>query len=153
MADIEETEPVTDTWYDVALPILRYVNDLDPNAKVTTAARISAKTGIDSTLISRDLQSLAGEYIGGNVGTYRAEGLYIADAYLTSRGAHQVGRWPSDDPFEALVALLEKQIAETTDPDKASAFKKFLAALKEVSVAGGGTALGALLMKFVQSGF
>ena len=40
--------------------------------------------------------------------------------------------WPSDDPYEALLALLDRQIAATEDPEKRTKLKALQSSVTEV---------------------
>ena len=51
---------------------------------------------------------------------------FLENSHLGEKGLRVVGAWPSDDPYDALLALLERKIEATDDP----AEKSKLAALR-----------------------
>lgn len=65
----------------------------------------------------------------------------VLNPVLTEKGARAIGMWPSEDPYEALVALLESRIREETDEDQRSRLRKLRDSLREV---GKGVAVGVL---------
>jgi hypothetical protein len=67
---------------------------------------------------------------------------------LYEPGARAVGLWPSDDPYEALLALIERQLAEEGDTETKTKLRKLRETLAEV---GKGTASG-LLVALIQAG-
>jgi hypothetical protein len=64
---------------------------------------------------------------------------FLENSHLGERGLRTVGAWPSDDPYEALVEILQRQIEETSDPEKKTrlqAFRSSLADVGRATVAG-----------------
>jgi hypothetical protein len=49
---------------------------------------------------------------------------HINNARLAPAGARVVGLWPSTDPYEALLALLERRVAEAPDEETRSKWRK-----------------------------
>lgn len=46
-----------------------------------------------------------------------------------------VRAWPNDDPYEALLALLDRQIAATDDPQRKSKLQKLASTIADVGKA------------------
>jgi hypothetical protein len=51
---------------------------------------------------------------------------------LGEKGLRYLRIWPSDDPYEALLALLDPQIAQTADPEKKSKLKVLRSSVADV---------------------
>ena len=40
---------------------------------------------------------------------------FLENSHLGERGLREIGAWPSDDPYDALLELIERQIAAAPD--------------------------------------
>lgn len=75
-------------------------------------------------------------------------GAMLIPPMLTERGARAVGLWPSDDPYELLVALLDRQIAAEDSDDERTRLQRLRATVRDV---GKGT-VTALLVELIKAG-
>jgi hypothetical protein len=140
----EQTPP---TWETRALPLLHAIAALettsqDEQIEVSVLARM---TGISDREAYVELKRLldAGylraqvlDVMGDDVGE---TGLW--DVMQLEKGSRAVGQWPSGDPYEALLALIERRMAEETDPEARGRLDRLRGTLIEV---GKGTASGVL---------
>ena len=95
--------------------------------------QVAAATGLDRADVNDAIIGLiGGGYVTGNDAGTMAERWDWIDLRLTGDGRRAVGQWPSTDPGETLVRLLEERIATTADPDERSRLTKVLDALTDV---------------------
>jgi len=121
-----------DRWYSMAVPILEWVHENGSKRDVVSVGAIAAGTDLEPNDVTDELERLCNaDYIVGPVHKLFSGGdsrpWYLENSHLGEKGLRVVGAWPSDDSYEALVKLLERHIAATSDP----AEKRKLAALKD----------------------
>jgi hypothetical protein len=109
-------------WYSMAVPILEFVDVRGKEADIVTVGAIAAATGLEPNDVADEVQRLcnAGYLVGPlqMVGGMDARPYFLENSLLGEKGLRVVGAWPSDDPYEALVEILQRQIEETSDPEK-----------------------------------
>jgi hypothetical protein len=140
-----------DRWYDVALPILEYVHAHGGPLDLLSVADIAEGTGLSPQDVAVELDSLCqAGFVNGTLRKMMTGGdpspWFLESSSLGERGLRVVGAWPSDDAFEALVAILDRQIAATADPEKIS---KLSALRSSVADVGKATFAG-LLVEFAK---
>ncbi len=135
-----------DRWRSIALPILEFIHE-HANSHgfgVLNVGTIAEGTGIDPWEVAHELDRLheAG-YLSARLQMLASGGdprpWFISGAGLGERGLRTVGAWPTDDPYEALVELLERRIGETTDQEtktKLMNLKGAMATVGKSTVAG-----------------
>jgi hypothetical protein len=143
---------VEDRWHSVAVPILEYMREHARPMTMIPVWHIADATGIDPTDVAVELDSLiAAGYVVGPLRKTMSGGdptsWFLESSSLGERGLREVGAWPSDDPYEALLDLLDRRIEATSDPAERSK----LAALKS-SVSDVGKQLIAGLLVEVAKG-
>jgi hypothetical protein len=123
---------MTQTWQDREQRMLEAIRDAEEAGEQiqlwTLAERLDLEDRVAELTIRRLQQA---RYVRVFIRTSWPAGIY--DAKLTERGLRQVGVWPSEDPYTALVAMLEAQLASETEPEKRS---KLQALLGGVTTAG-----------------
>lgn len=125
-----------DRWYSVAVPILQYMHETAGPQTLIPIWQVTDATGIDVNEVSVELDRLiAAGYLVGPLTKLMAGGepsnWFIANG-LGERGLREVGAWPSNDPYEALVELLDHRIATTSDPAERSRLAAFKSCAAEV---------------------
>ncbi len=122
-----------DTWYSRALPILQAVREVEgtDESYVFQIGDLADRTGIDPRQVVVEVERLIeGGYLSGKLGGPMSGGdvrpWHVANARLAPAGARVVGLWPSTDPYEALLALLERRVAEAPDEETRSRWRKVL---------------------------
>lgn len=120
-----------DTWYSRALPILEAVRDVEGSEEsfLFMIGDLADRTGLDPHHVVVEVERLIeGGYLSGKVGGPTSGGdfrpWHISNVRLAPTGARVVGLWPSDDPYEALLALLDRRLAEAPDEDTRSRLRK-----------------------------
>lgn len=102
-----------DRWYRVAIPILEYVHENSDPEDSLYVGQIAAGTGLGPEDVSIELESLfdAGylvgdfrKYIGGSPSSWN-----IFSCSLSERGLRAVDAWPSDNPYDPLIQMIERQ--------------------------------------------
>ena len=102
-----------DRWYRVAIPILEYVHENSDPEDSLYVGQIAAGTGLGPEDVRIELESLfdAGylvgdfrRYIGGSPSSWN-----ISGCSLSERGLRAVDAWPSDNPYDALIQMIERQ--------------------------------------------
>jgi hypothetical protein len=140
----------TDTWNIVALPILEYVAELELEGPVDTnstalAAALSVSHGSVLVEMRRLIDDgfVAAEQPGGSLGSNEED---YFELRLAERGARVVGRWPADDPFDSLLALLDRRLADPAiDVETKSKLRKLRSTLGEIGKTTAGAVLSAYL--------
>ncbi len=121
----------SETWYSRALPILEAVRDVEgtEEARALPIGGLAERVELDPSHVAVEVERLIeGGYLseklvkpmgGRDVRPWR-----ISNARLAPAGARAVRLWPSSDPYEALLALLERRVAEAPDEDTRSKLRK-----------------------------
>jgi hypothetical protein len=130
------SEMVEDTWYSLALPLLEYLNDADP-LTFPNVGVIADALHVDPWAVVTEIDRLAeAGYIRSGVHKTMTGGdprpWFVDHPELAERGARAVGMWPADDPYDALMALVDRHIAEEPDEEERSKLRRFADALGEV---------------------
>lgn len=142
-----------DRWYRVAVPILEYVADHGGPLELLNVAMIADAIGVDRFEVAAELERLGNAgYLAGHLKKLMSggdpSGWFLEDSSLGERGLRAVGAWPSDDPYNALIELLDRQIAATPDP----AEKSRLAALKSSAAEVGKATIVGILTQLATGG-
>lgn len=121
-----------DTWYSRAVPILGAIAELEggEQAYVLTIGDLADRVGLDPQEVAVEVERLIdGGYLsgkltklmsGGNVRPWHLTG----PVRLAPEGARVAGLWPSRDPYETLMTLLERRVAEAPDEETRSKWRK-----------------------------
>jgi hypothetical protein len=118
------------TWTTVEGPILAAIAELPARAGLGPSSDdIAQVTGLSLNVVVLALQRLFGaQYITG----FRFYGsTYFTNLQLLERGLRDSGVWPSDDPFEELVRVLNEQINREPDQERAGRLRRLLSAVVE----------------------
>jgi hypothetical protein len=138
-------------WESRAVPIMKAIAERESAADLVMIPDIAQEAALDPEAVLVELSRLVNAgYVDGEVQIAGggAENAHLLNPVLSERGARAVGLWPSDDPYEALMALIEKQLAEEADTETKTKLQKLREALSEI---GKGTASG-LLVALIQAG-
>lgn len=130
-SDEESGSAGGDTWYLRALPILEAVREVEgtDESYVLRIGALADRTGLEPRHVVVEVERLieAG-YLSGKLGGPMSGGdvrpWHIQNARLGAAGARVVGLWPSKDPYEALLAVLERRVAEAPDDETRSKWRK-----------------------------
>lgn len=116
--------------------------DVDPTA-------LADQFGMPRHLVVNTIRAFIEEgFVAGD--DISADGLPMLRLHrprLLAKGRRAVGAWPSNDPFEALLSLVERRIADETDEARKSSLVRFKDDLYGI---GKGVA-GALLAEFAKT--
>jgi DNA-binding PadR family transcriptional regulator len=121
------------TWTKVEAPILEAIADFKPRLGKPGAFSIdiAEATGLEYGAITTALDRLeAAHYVTGSRLVKGAEVEYVS-LHLTERGLRASGVWPSDDPFEDLVRVLNDQINREPDQERAGRLRRLLSAVMD----------------------
>jgi len=135
-----------DTWYSVSFPILEYVAALPPMT-VVNVGTLADDLGFDPMVVVKEVDRLAAAgYLTTSVHKTMTGGdprpWSVVSPDLGEAGLRAVGAWPSADPYDALVAVLQRSIAAESDPDERSRLQRFASAVADV---GKGVVTGVLV--------
>jgi hypothetical protein len=125
-----------ETWYSLALPVLEYLSTVEP-LSLPNVGDIADALCADPMAVATEIDRLADAgFIRGRLHKTMSGGnprpWFIEDPELAERGARVVGLWPAEDGYEALLALVERHIAEEADEDERSKLRRFAASLDDV---------------------
>jgi hypothetical protein len=120
-----------DAWYSRALPILEAVRDIEGSDEsyVFQIGALADRTGLDPRHVVVEVERLIeGGYLSGKLAKMMTGGdvrpWHVNNARLAPAGARVVGLWPSNDPYEALLAVLERRVTEAPDEETQSRWRK-----------------------------
>jgi len=119
-----------DVWYSRALPILKAVRDIEGSDEsyVFMIGDLADRTGLEPKQVVVEVERLIeGGYLSGKLDKMISDNVrpwHINNARLAPAGARVVGLWPSTDPYEALLALLERRVADAPDEETRSKWRK-----------------------------
>jgi DNA-binding MarR family transcriptional regulator len=122
------------TWTRVEAPILAAIADFKPRVGKPGmwSTDIPDETGLEYGEITTALRRLeAAGYVTGQRLTKGADVTFVG-LQLTEKGLRASGVWPSDDPFEDLVRVLEEHIAKEPDEEKVGRLRRLLSAVRDV---------------------
>ena len=119
-----------DTWNSVAIPLLEHIATHEPEYSESTGAvsvaELAAVTGLEATAIALELRRLFdGGYLDGRYERESpAEESWLMIPTLSERGARAVGRWPSNDPAEAMLTIIERRLEAAGTPEERTFWRK-----------------------------
>lgn len=144
-------EMVHDTWYTRALPILEAISKIEVETSLVQLGDLARETGCTAEEVDIELERLlrAG-YAGGTISRTmtggRAEPWSYVNPILEERGARAIGQWPSDDPYDALIELLDRRINDdATDAETRTKLQRLRGTLVDVGKGVAGGVLGSLI--------
>jgi hypothetical protein len=120
------------TWTKVEAPILAAIADWipRPGAPGPMSTNIEQSTGLGSDAIATALRRLMdAQYVTGQRLNGAGGAVLFVNLHLTQRGLRESGVWPSDDPFEDLLRVLNEQIANEPDQERAGRLRRLLTAV------------------------
>lgn len=138
-----------DRWYSRALPILEAVSrrELEPNISIHELAREADLEPLPvSVEVERLIESrhLVVKDLARPLSSDRATGRLLLP-HLGERGARAVGAWPAEDPYDNLLAVLERRISEEPDEERKSKLRRFRDTVQEVGKSVASDVLAALI--------
>ena len=121
------------TWQARDLPILEAVAAAEEADAAIDSDGLATATGLSETAVARGLAALMdGEYISGDDVGSQTTLFALLDVRLRERGRRVVGQWPSEDPFDGLIAVLEARLAEESNTERKGKLHALLDALRGV---------------------
>ena len=98
-----------------------------------TRDKLVAATGLPKDEVDDGVRALLeASYIDGRETGSMDELFDWWDLRLRERGRRAVKQWPSDDPGETLVQLLEERLSQASDPAERSRLSQVLDAVRDV---------------------
>ena len=145
------SEADLDTWYSLALPIMGWVAEIEGQTIQVTSGEIAGRFDVGDRAAEVELKRLIeGGWIDALDTTGYGGGLSLMEPRLTEKGARAVGRWPSNDPYEALMAVLESRIV---DPDIDATTRSRLVRFRDGLVDVGKGMVSGVLSTVLTTGF
>jgi hypothetical protein len=125
-----------DTWYQLALPVLEYLSHREPFT-FPNVGEMADALGADPNAVVVEIDRLAeAGYIRGGVRKMATGGdprpWMFHQPELAERGARAVGMWPAEDPYDALLALVERRISEEADEERRSKLRRLAGSLADL---------------------
>jgi hypothetical protein len=119
-------EPMVESTWERDAQVMEAIRSFErdrPDER--TGQRLSELTDLDQGEIDEILVSLAdADYVHARDEPSAAELHWWWDIRLRERGRRAIGQWPSEDPAQALIQLLEERIALTEGPCRAVATRE-----------------------------
>ncbi|HEX2273696.1 MAG TPA: hypothetical protein VHG90_07480 [Acidimicrobiales bacterium] len=144
-----------DRWYSRALPILEAVATVEgtDEAKILPMAALGHR--IDETpdgVLVEVERLLESGYLAGELKRPFAGDDYLQFARLGAAGARAVGAWPSTDPYEALLVLLERRVAEAPDEETRSKWRRVRDTIRSLGGDVGSNLIAGVLIELGKAG-
>jgi hypothetical protein len=142
---------VDDTWDNRAVPILEHVATLEATGAPFNLPHVAETLGCSRSEVQIEVDRLrSGGYLGGDLVQKGdgAGGIVVWDfrrPRLLEKGSRAVGQWPSDDPYDALLSLIEQRLDDETDPETRTKLERLRATLLDVGKGVAGGILGSLI--------
>jgi hypothetical protein len=141
-----------DEWYDLAEPLLEYIHANAPKMGSMNVGAIADALQRDPQAVAKQIDKLHGaQFLTGGVywpGGRDPRQATVNSPGLAERGLRVVGAWPTDDPYEALIELLDRQIESASDDQT----KTKLATLKDTLATVGKSTVASLLVALASGG-
>lgn len=137
--------------YSTDLPVLEYVYEHGGQHELLGVVQIAEGTGLDALAVAESLDRLSGaRYLAGRLRRSMSGAdpspWFLEDSRLAERGLRVVGAWPSDDPYDALMALVVRQIASTEDPSRKTKLRALASSIRDV----GQSVVAGLLVEYAR---
>jgi hypothetical protein len=117
-------------WETRDRPLLEAIAAADAEGRrVTYSTELVEATGLSPRDTQAGLQALydAAMIDGADVGDQ--VGFDLMDIRLRERGRRASGQWPSHDPYEDFIGLIESRLTSETDPDARSELERLVSSL------------------------
>jgi hypothetical protein len=141
----------SDTWSTRAIPILELIAEIEIDAHQISLGEVADRTGLPVEAVDVELDRLiAAGYAHGEIHRTMSGGDRRVWTYqgpvLAERGSRAVQQWPSDDPFDALLMLLDQRILDPAlDPETKTRLERLRGTLVDVGKGAAGGVLAALV--------
>jgi hypothetical protein len=125
------SEPLTDTWHNRDLPVLREVVRLYDRGigRVVRVSAIEAALDLDEDDIQRALNALAMDALIDTEGSMQKK--YLTVSRVSGEARRKAGAWPTEQTaLDRIIAALEAIAENTDDPEEKSKAQKFAAWLR-----------------------
>lgn len=140
-----------DTWTTLSLPLLEEIARLPPEAVGVRVGALADAVGRDPMAVAREVDRLiAAGYLSGRVRKSMTCGdarPWTAMVDLAERGLRVVGSWPSEDPYEALLATLERRLAAATNEEDRSRLRRVRDGLASMAKDVGSNVLASVIVE------
>ncbi|MDQ3954457.1 MAG: hypothetical protein M3285_02785 [Actinomycetota bacterium] len=138
---------VEETWNRLALPILEAVFQLEEDdADGLQTADIAKTAGLELDATRRELRRLyESGLVVGSLLEWTSTPWDMYGIRLSAEARRQIGQWPSESSYEALLDVLQLQIDNATDSDERTRLVRLRAAIGEVGQSVVSTLLAAYL--------
>lgn len=118
-----------ETWFSIEVPVLEYIANNGGWQSSVSVVDISDATGIPVDEVAGSLMKLdqAG-FLGGEFVRMMSppQNWFVIPGLLSERGLRTVGAWPSEDPYETLLEIIDRQAqAAEADDDRRSRLLRF----------------------------
>jgi hypothetical protein len=121
---------MTSTWQDREQRMLEAIRDAEEAGEKASLFQLVERLDLDDRTAKLTLGRLSqAGYVGGVIfnNPLTREVVNAPAVWLRERGLRAVAVWPSEDPYTALVAILEAQLEAETEPEKRSKLQALLA--------------------------
>lgn len=142
---------VEDRWFRIAVPILEALHEREAEF-YTQIGDLADALSLDPMDVVREVERLIRDgYLTGKLGKVMSGGnprpWHLSSFALTGDGARVIGSWPSDNPYEALLALLDLRIGSASDHGTRSRLRKFKDGLITLSSEVGANTIASVLVE------
>ena len=123
---------MTSVWQDREQRMLEAIRDAEEAGEKASLFLLVERLQLDSRVAKLALGRLSqAGYVAGVIfnNPLAREVVDAPAVWLRERGLRAVAVWPSEDPYAALVAMLEAQLEAETEPEKRSKLQALLAGI------------------------
>lgn len=137
-----------DRWFRVAVRVMEFVDE--HRGRQLSIGEIAYALELDPWEVMTELDTLCAEnFVRGEIVRAPGDdpgGSALFGSALSEKGLRQIGVWPSDDPYEALLQVIDRQIEVTEDSGQRSKLQRLKSTVADV----GKAAVAGLLAEFAK---
>jgi hypothetical protein len=146
----------SDKWHATAVPLLEFIGEHE-GFGVVSIGELADATGLDPTAIAVELERLiADEFVDGEVKKLMSGGdvrpWRVVSPRLAERGARTVGAWPAEDPYEALLEIIDRKIDAAGDPAERSRWERMRDTIVGLGTDVGSNVVASALVELLKVG-
>lgn len=135
-----------DTWESRDRPVLEAIGEADADGRaLERESDLPSLTGLEQREVDRALVALRDADMISGIDTTSHDGFGMLEIRILPAGRRATGQWPSGDPVQALVRLLEQRAEAADDPEEKGRLRRLADDAKDVSKQALGEILAVLI--------
>jgi hypothetical protein len=149
----------SDKWYSRAVPVLEAIDAREGVGNIVSIGDLAHATGLDPDEIGVEVERLIADgFVDVQEEVLKpwtarsARPWTLVSPRLAERGARVVGAWPAENPYEALVEIIERRIAAAEDELERSRWQRMLDTIVTLARDVGSNVVASVLVELGKAG-